>query len=43
MVPRGTAYEFLAAGSAEIAHLNRGPLAGTLQGDYSSNFIHSDC
>jgi long-chain fatty acid transport protein len=36
----GTAYEFLAAGSAEIAHLNRGPLAGTLQGDYSANFIH---
>ena len=36
----GAAYEFLQAGNAEIAHLERGPLAGALQGDYSSNFIH---
>ena len=36
----GAAYEFLDAGSAEIANLNRGPLAGTLQGDYSTNHIH---
>lgn len=36
----GTAYEFLDAGSAEIANLSRGPLASTLQGDYSTNHIH---
>jgi long-chain fatty acid transport protein len=36
----GAAYEFLDAGSAKIANLRRGPLAGTLQGEYSTNYIH---
>jgi long-chain fatty acid transport protein len=36
----GVAYEFLQAGDAKIAHLERGPLAGALEGDYSSNLIH---
>jgi long-chain fatty acid transport protein len=36
----GVAYEFLDAGEAEIANLRRGPLAGTLQGEYSTNEIH---
>lgn len=36
----GAAYEFLDAGDAEIVNLRRGPLAGTLQGEYSSNYIH---
>lgn len=35
----GGAYEFLDAGDAAIDQ-NRGPLAGALQGDYSSNYIH---
>lgn len=36
----GLAYEFLQAGDGEIAHLERGPLAGALQGEYSSNLVH---
>jgi long-chain fatty acid transport protein len=35
----GCAYEFLDAGDAEISQ-NRGPLAGELVGDYSTNYIH---
>jgi long-chain fatty acid transport protein len=35
----GAAYEFLDLGDAEIANLTRGPLAGTLDGDYSSNHV----
>ena len=35
----GCAYEFLDAGDAKIEQ-NRGPLAGALEGDYSSNHIH---
>ena len=36
----GLAYEFVDAGDAEIANLRRGPLAGTIQGDYATNYIH---
>src|SRR5215831_1433012 len=36
----GLAYEFLDGGSADIANLRRGPLAGTLQGHYSTNYIN---
>jgi long-chain fatty acid transport protein len=36
----GAAYEFLDLGAAEIANLRRGPLSGTLDGDYSSNHVH---
>jgi len=36
----GAAYEFLDLGDAEIANLRRGPLAGTLQGDYSTNYVN---
>jgi long-chain fatty acid transport protein len=35
----GCAYEFLDLGDAEIDQ-NRGVLAGALEGDYSSNYIH---
>jgi long-chain fatty acid transport protein len=35
----GGAYELLDAGNAEIKQ-NRGPLAGAVEGDYSSNYIH---
>jgi long-chain fatty acid transport protein len=35
----GCAYEFLDAGAAEI-NQNRGPLAGTIEGEYSKNDIH---
>ena len=35
----GCAYELLDAGDAEIDQ-NRGPLAGEIVGDYSSNYIH---
>ncbi|MFC1779916.1 OmpP1/FadL family transporter [Thermodesulfobacteriota bacterium] len=35
----GCAYELLDAGDAEIKQ-NRGPLAGAVEGDYSSNTIH---
>jgi long-chain fatty acid transport protein len=35
----GAAYEFLDAGDAEVVNLRR-PLAGTLQGEYSTNHIH---
>jgi long-subunit fatty acid transport protein len=34
----GAAYEFLDLGEAEIANLRRP--AGTLQGEYSSNYVH---
>ena len=34
----GAAYEFLDLGNAEIAHLQRP--AGTLQGEYSSDYVH---
>ena len=36
----GMVYEFLDAGSAKIANLQCGPLAGTLQGHYPANYIH---
>ncbi len=36
----GLAYEFLDAGTADIANLQRGPLAGALQGHYSTNYIN---
>ena len=36
----GAAYEYLDLGDAEIANLRRGPLSGTLDGDYSSNHVH---
>lgn len=36
----GLTYEFLDGGSAEIANLHRGPLAGALQGHYSTNYIN---
>jgi long-chain fatty acid transport protein len=36
----GAAYEYLDLGDAEIANLRRGPLAGTLDGDYSSDHVH---
>jgi long-chain fatty acid transport protein len=36
----GAAYEFLDLGDAEISNLRRGPLSGTLDGDYSSNHVH---
>ncbi|HKA54794.1 MAG TPA: hypothetical protein VKJ47_14135, partial [Candidatus Binatia bacterium] len=36
----GLAYEFLDGGSADIANLRRGPLAGTLQGHYSTYYIN---
>ncbi|MDH4007906.1 MAG: outer membrane protein transport protein [Desulfuromonadales bacterium] len=35
----GCAYELLDAGDAEISQ-NRGALAGAIEGDYSSNYIH---
>jgi len=35
----GCAYELLDAGDAEISQ-NRGELAGAIEGDYSSNYIH---
>lgn len=35
----GYAYELLDAGKAEVDQ-NRGPLAGEIKGDYSSNYIH---
>jgi len=35
----GAAYEYLSLGDAETANLRR-PLAGTLQGDYSTNQVH---
>lgn len=35
----GGAYEYLNLGSADI-NRSRGPLAGTLQGDYSTNEVH---
>jgi opacity protein-like surface antigen len=34
----GAAYEFLDLGNAEIANLQRP--AGTLQGEYSSDYVH---
>ena len=34
----GAAYEFLDLGSAEIKNLSR--RTGTLNGDYSSNYVH---
>lgn len=36
----GVAYEFLDLGDAEITNLTRGPLSGTLDGDYSTNHVH---
>jgi hypothetical protein len=36
----GAAYEYLDLGDAEIANLRRGPLTGTLDGDYSSDHVH---
>ena len=35
----GLAYEYVSLGKAEI-NTTRGPLAGTLQGDYGSNFLN---
>ena len=35
----GTAYEYLNLGKADLDR-SRGPLAGTLQGDYSTNEVH---
>lgn len=35
----GMAYEFIDLGSASVTQ-NKGPLAGTVSGDYSSNYIH---
>ena len=35
----GLAYTFIDAGSADV-NQTRGPLAGTVQGDYSPNYIH---
>ena len=35
----GLAYTFIDAGSASVNE-TRGPLAGTIQGDYSSNYYH---
>jgi hypothetical protein len=34
----GAAYEFLDLGNAEITNLQRP--AGTLQGEYSTNYVH---
>ncbi|MGE0821175.1 MAG: OmpP1/FadL family transporter [Candidatus Binatia bacterium] len=36
----GLAYEFFDGGSAEIANLRRGPLAGTVRGHSSTNYIN---
>jgi long-chain fatty acid transport protein len=38
-VTLGLAYEFMDAGPAPI-DINRGPLAGTLAGEYSANYFH---
>ncbi|MBP1777182.1 MAG: outer membrane protein transport protein (OMPP1/FadL/TodX) [candidate division NC10 bacterium] len=38
-ITTGLAYTFLDAGSASV-NQTLGPLAGTIQGDYSSNYIH---
>jgi long-chain fatty acid transport protein len=38
-ITMGLAYTLLDAGSASV-NQTRGPLAGTLQGDFSSNYIH---
>jgi long-chain fatty acid transport protein len=38
-ITAGLAYTFIDAGSASV-NQSRGPLAGTVQGDYSSNYIH---
>jgi long-chain fatty acid transport protein len=35
----GLAYTFIDAGEASV-NQTRGPLAGTIQGEYSSNYIH---
>jgi long-chain fatty acid transport protein len=39
-ITTGLAYTFVDAGSASVDQ-TRGPLAGTIQGDYSSNYIHA--
>jgi long-chain fatty acid transport protein len=39
-ITMGLAYTFIDAGSASV-NQTRGPLAGTVQGDYSSNYIHA--
>jgi long-chain fatty acid transport protein len=39
-ITMGLAYTFIDAGSASV-NQTRGPLAGTIQGDYSSNYIHA--
>ena len=38
-ITMGLAYTFIDAGSTSV-NQTRGPLAGTVQGDYSSNYIH---
>jgi long-chain fatty acid transport protein len=38
-ITMGLAYTFIDAGSASV-NQTRGPLSGTIQGDYSSNYIH---
>ena len=38
-ITTGLAYTFIDAGSASV-NQTRGPLSGTIQGDYSSNYIH---
>jgi long-subunit fatty acid transport protein len=38
-ITMGLAYTFLDAGSASV-NQTRGPSAGTIQGDFSSNYIH---
>jgi long-chain fatty acid transport protein len=39
-ITAGLAYTFIDAGSASV-NQTRGPLSGTVQGDYSSNYIHA--
>jgi long-chain fatty acid transport protein len=39
-ITAGLAYTFIDAGSASV-NQTRGPLSGTIQGDYSSNYIHA--
>jgi long-chain fatty acid transport protein len=39
-ITMGLAYTFIDAGSASV-NQTRGPLAGTVRGDYSSNCIHA--
>ncbi len=39
-ITMGLAYTFIDAGSASV-NQTRGPLSGTVQGDYSSNYIHA--